>query len=135
MLRLLTMILALGAFCDVGMAQGYHYNNYFYSYSAPAQQNYGNAGGYGLPLAGGYGMGYGAQLGGLGGYGAYPAVGYQAYVVPVMYRVPIFIAPQRTVRTAPVCSTCEAAPYCPPATSPSVAGPASTVPQVPEFAP
>ena len=84
----LASVLAFAASASAGGY--YHYNNHYYSHSyAQPQQSHGYHGG---------GYGY--------GYGRYPAMGYQTtYLVPVLYRVPIFITP------APAAQCAE--PQCP----------------------
>lgn len=90
----LLAIASLVAASGTASAQFYSYGGYHHSYhySYPQQQNYGNNG-----------YGYGNN-----GYGGQRQV---QYLVPVTYRVPIFVAPSRTVQTPairysqPACST------------------------------
>lgn len=109
-------------FCTSVSAESYHFGQPGVSFGAP-RINHGYGGGYGGGFAHGGGFGYGGGMsyaGGMGyGYGGHygghmgyhmQAMPVQQYLVPVTYRVPIFIAPP--VRpAAPACPTgCETAP-------------------------
>jgi hypothetical protein len=106
-------------FCGSVSAESYHFGQPGVSFGAP-RISHGYSGGFahgggfgyggGMGYAGGMSYGYGGHFGGhMGGYHM-QAMPVQQYLVPVTYRVPIFIAPPvRPAATA--CPTgCDTAP-------------------------
>ncbi|MEZ6129801.1 MAG: hypothetical protein R3C59_14050 [Planctomycetaceae bacterium] len=91
MFRFCVLLIAAITMSATASAGFYHHSNYHYSYGAPQVASYGGYGGYGY---GGYGYGgYAQPAYGYGGYGIPYGPPVQQYLVPVTYRVPVFIAP------------------------------------------